>query len=503
VMLMELQSYLKNDFTNLSKTALFEYDSLAKLGEFIGREYADTVAEKFGVVAVTATPAAPVHPHSGELSEAIISTRALVLEEAKSTVLAGLPQGLKRFSGFASEQPQRSLAPAKSHKVAIIGMAGRFPKSTTLDDFWSNLKQAINTVEVIPSVRWNADDYYAPQVGRVIDKAASKWGGFIDALDDFDSGFFRMSKDEACKLDPQVKLALEMAWGSLEDAGYTPQTLSSHNVGVFMGTMSDDFTRVALDAAQAQQQYLGAGHVASEVANRLSFFLNLHGPSLAVQTACSSSAVALHLARSAILSGECDYALAGGVNVSLHPAKYLMLQDMRVLSPDGREATFDEHANGLVPSEGAGMVLLKNYAQALADGDTIYGVLSASATNHAGTGAGQFMPNLRVLADTATKAITESGVAAEDITYIECHGTGTELGDPIELKAMEAAITSLTSAKKYCALGTKANLGHMEAASGICSLIKVLLSMKHGIVAPCANLTQVNSVYATGALTLG
>lgn len=491
VMLMELQSHLKNDFAKLPKTALFEYDSLAKLGEFIGREYADTVAEKFGV----APAAAYVHARPSEPSEVATRARPPVLAEGKSAVSAGLPQGIKRFPGFASEQPQRNTAQAKSHKVAIIGMAGRFPKSTTLDDFWNNLTQATNTVEVIPSVRWNADDYYAPQVGRVIDKAASKWGGFIDALDDFDSGFFRMSKDEACKLDPQVKLALEMAWGSLEDAGYTPQALSNDSVGVFMGTMSDDFTRVALDAARAQQQYLGAGHVASEVANRLSFFLNLHGPSLAVQTACSSSAVALHLARTAILNGECDYALAGGVNVSLHPAKYLMLQDMRVLSPDGREATFDEHANGLVPSEGAGMVLLKNYEQALADGDTIYGVLSASATNHAGTGAGQFMPNLRVLADTATKAITESGVAVDDITYVECHGTGTELGDPIELKAMETAIASLTPAKNYCALGTKANLGHMEAASGICSLIKVLLSMKHGVVAPCANLTQVNSVY--------
>jgi polyketide synthase PksN len=499
VMLMELQNHLKKDFTKLPKTALFEYDSLAKLGEFIGREYADAVAEKFGVAPASVTAAASVYVHPSEPNEAITGARPPVLAEGKYTVSAGLPQGIKRFPGFASQQFQHNTAPAKSHKVAIIGMAGRFPKSTTLDDFWRNLTQATNTVEVIPAVRWNADDYYAPQVGRVIDKAASKWGGFIDALDDFDHGFFRMPKDEACKLDPQVKLALEMAWGSLEDAGYTPQAISSHSVGVFMGTMSDDFTRVALDAARAQQQYLGAGHVASEVANRVSFFLNLHGPSLAVQTACSSSAVALHLARTAILNGECDYALAGGVNASLHPAKYLMLQDMRVLSPDGREATFDEHANGLVPSEGAGMVLLKSYEQALADGDRIYGVLSASATNHAGTGAGQFMPNLRVLADTATKAITESGVAVDDITYIECHGTGTELGDPIELKAMETAIAGLTPAKNYCALGTKANLGHMEAASGICSLIKVLLSMKHGVVAPCANLTQVNSVYEPAA----
>lgn len=496
VMLMELQSYLKNDFTKLPKTALFEYDSLAKLGEFIGREYADTVAEKFGLAPVAVTPAAPVHAGFDHPNKEFGQAGRTVPPERNAAVSAGLPQGIKRFPAFANgQQSLRKNESAKPHKVAIIGMAGRFPKSTTLDEFWNNLTQAVNTVETIPSVRWNADDHYAPQVGRVIDKAASKWGGFIDALDDFDTEFFRMSKDEACKLDPQVKLALEMAWGALEDAGYTSQALNSHSVGVFMGTMSDDFTRVTLDAARAQLQYLGAGHVASEIANRLSFFLNLHGPSLAVQTACSSSAVALHLARTAILNGECEYALAGGVNVSLHPAKYLMLQDMRVLSPDGREATFDEHANGLVPSEGAGMVLLKNYEQALADGDTIYGVLSASSTNHAGTGAGQFMPNLRVLAETATKAITESGVAADDITYIECHGTGTELGDPIELKAMETAIASLTSAKNYCALGTKANLGHMEAASGVCSLIKVLLSMKHGVVAPCANLTQVNSVY--------
>lgn len=503
VMLMELQSSIKEDFPKLSKTVLFEQDTPGKLAAFLQLSYPDLVAARFGLETREQTNTQTIaQEKSAPVLQSAPISHSKIASQINSPVAASVSNSdaARIFGTRFSANPVSAVAsapalPARRKKVAVIGMAGRFPKSNNLTEFWSNIAGAVNTVEIIPAERWNAEDHYAPRVDRVIDRANSKWGGFIDNLDGFDHEFFRITKDDACRMDPQVKLALESAWGALEDSGYTPAGLGSRRVGVFVGTMSDDFSRVVHDAYREQQKYLGAGHVASDIANRLSFFLDLNGPSMSVQTACSSSAVALHLARNAIINGECDYALAGGVNISVHPGKYLMLQDMRVLSPDGREAAFDEAANGLVPSEGAGMVLLKDYDQALADGDTIYGVISASSTSHAGTGAGQFLPNLQVMAQTAIEAIAGSEIDANDITYIECHGTGTALGDPIEMKAMELAIKNFTQTHRYCALGTKANFGHMEAASGICSLIKVLLAMKQGFIAPCANLNEVNAVY--------
>ncbi|WP_039913727.1 SDR family NAD(P)-dependent oxidoreductase [Cellvibrio mixtus] len=503
VMLMELQSSIKEDFPKLSKTVLFEQDTPGKLATFLQSNYPDLVAAQFGLETIehANTPTHLQAQKSVPVSQSTPISSSKIAPHINSPVSApasNLTTTAPVFDTRFSSNPLSvvtSTLPVRRKKVAVIGMAGRFPKSSDLTEFWNNIAGAVNTVETIPAERWNAEDHYAPRVDRVIDRANSKWGGFIDDLDGFDPEFFRITKDDACRMDPQVKLALESAWGALEDSGYTPAGLGSRRVGVFVGTMSDDFSRVVHDAYREQQKYLGAGHVASDIANRLSFFLDVNGPSMSVQTACSSSAVALHLARNAIINGECDYALAGGVNISVHPGKYLMLQDMRVLSPDGREAAFDEAANGLVPSEGAGMVLLKDYDQALADGDSIYGVISASSTSHSGTGAGQFLPNLQVMAQTAIDAIAGSEIDANDITYIECHGTGTALGDPIEMKAMELAIKNFTQTNRYCALGTKANFGHMEAASGICSLIKVLLAMKQGVVAPCANLNEVNAVY--------
>jgi len=241
--------------------------------------------------------------------------------------------------------------------------------------------------------------------------------------------------------------------------------------------------------------YPGAGSVVSELANRISFLMDLHGPSFSVATTCASSLTSVHIARKAILGGECDMALAGGINLSLHPSKYMLLQDMKVLSSDGKEHTFDERASGLIPSEGSGIVVLKRLSAALADGDTVYGVLRGSSIGHAGTGAGQYLPNLAVMEETAARALKESRIDVNELTYIESHGAATELGDPIELKALSNALRRQTEAQQFCALGTKANLGHMEAASGICSLIKVLLSMQHGRLSPCVNLKNVNASF--------
>ena len=261
----------------------------------------------------------------------------------------------------------------------------------------------------IPEDRWQAT---GQRDGR---RGYCNMGGFLSDADRFDPAFFRMSQSEAAKTDPQLRVLLRTAWQAIEDAAYTPETLLPERVGVYVGAMNEDFTWIMSELYARTGEYQGPGSVVSELANRISFLMNFRGPSLTVSTACSSSLTAVHMARQSILGGECDMALAGGVNLSLHPSKYLMLQDMKVLSPDGQERTFDDAANGLVPSEGVGMVLLKRLSRALADGDQVYGVIRGSSISHSGTGAGQYLPNLKVIEETAVRSLRESGLRAEEL----------------------------------------------------------------------------------------
>ncbi|MFC5475609.1 SDR family NAD(P)-dependent oxidoreductase [Paraherbaspirillum soli] len=477
VMLMELRNGLSQDFSGLPKTALFEYDTPARLAQYLKQQHADALQACLGDAIppaadrTTAQPVANVPPLPA--SAVTVETRI------------ALPVSSKRRSTATGA------VPAMDDAVAIIGLAGQFPQAANLGEFWNNLQQAKDCLSPIPEERWPASSANRHDSRR----AYCNKGGFLSDVDRFDPAFFRMSPAEAAKTDPQLRVLLRAAWHAIEDAAYTPEMLSPERVGVYVGAMNEDFTWIMSELYAHSGEYLGPGSVVSELANRISFLMNFRGPSLTVSTACSSSLTALHLARQAILGGECDLALAGGVNLSLHPSKYLMLQDMKVLSPDGQERTFDESANGLVPSEGVGVVVLKRLSRALADGDQIYGVIRGSSISHAGTGAGQYLPNLKMLEETAARSLRESGLRADDLSYIESHGTGTELGDPIELKALANALRQSTAAERFCAIGTKANLGHMEAASGICSLIKVLLSMKHGRLSPCAKLNSVNSSF--------
>ena len=471
VMLMELHASLTHDLPGLPKTALFEYDSPARLAQYLLKDHAEALLPRLGAAPAPAAVAAPAAP---------VST-------PQATARPALPRGRKHPAA-------RPEAPATPDAVAIIGMAGEFPQAGDLAGFWDNLLTARDCLGPIPESRWPA----TPTTTRGATRRHR--GGFLQDVQRFDPTLFRMSQAEAERMDPQLRVLLRSAWRALEDAAYTAESLAAQRVGVYVGAMNEDYTWVVSELFHRLGAYFGPGSVVSEFANRISYLLNFRGPSLTIGTACASSLTALHLARRAILAGECDMALAGGVNLSLHPAKYLLLDDMKVLSPDGRERTFDEKANGLVPSEGAGVVVLKRLQQALADGDQIHGVLRGSSISHSGTGAGLFMPNLRVIEDTGAQAIRESGLRIEELGYIEAHGTGTALGDPIELQALARALRQFTDARQFCAVGTKANLGHMEAASGICSLIKVLLCMRHGTLAPCAGLETLNASFDPQAL---
>lgn len=493
VMLMEMQNSLKKDFDKLPKTVLFEYDSVTRLAEYLVANDADTLKQLFGSNVESNVPQAD-SAQVQSAPQAVASTQPKPMPAisalARTAIFSSPTSRTRSFVG--SVQPAGREV-RNDAGIAIIGLAGRFPKASNMDEFWENLQSGRNCIVTIPEDRWEADKWYSSEQRLRSNQACSKWGGFVDSVEQFDPDFFRMSQSEAERADPQLRLLLETAWQALEDSAYTPSSLADSTVGVYMGAMNDDFTWISSEIYTRTTEYIGPGMVASELANRLSFVFDFKGPSMTIQTACSSSFTAIHMARMAILGGECDMAIAGGVNLSLHHAKYLLLQEVKVLSPDGQERTFDDGANGLVPSEGAGVVVMKRLSKALEDGDHIYGVIKGSAISHSGVGAGQYLPSIKVMEKTALKSINQASISAEDMTYIECHGTGTELGDPIELKALANAVSKLTDKKTYCALGSKANLGHMEAASGVCSLIKVLLSMKHKRLSPCANVTNVNS----------
>lgn len=497
VLLLELHAALKADFDALPKTALFEFDSAERMARFLMTEYAPQAQRMFAdasdaapAAAPAATPAAPMP----SLSVTLPSTPSPSVSTPTHTLsrLRGAALPSRRGAG-----PVRAAAPAVDEGIAIVGIAGEFPDSPDVECYWRNVREGRDCTGRVPPERGFASalNRYRSRSGKAIADA----GGFIADVDLFDPALFRMSRAEADRLDPQLRVLLRTAWRAIEDAAYTPQTLAERRVGVFVGAMNEDFTWIASELQARSGAYLGPGAMSSELSNRLSYLMNLHGPSLTLSTACASSLTAVHLARRAILAGDCEAALVGGVNLSLHASKYHLLQDMKVLSPDGHERTFDDAANGLVPSEGAGVVLLKRLGRAIEDGDHIYGVLRGSRISHSGVGAGQFMPNIRVLEDTAAECIAEAGVAVEDLTYIESHGTGTELGDPIELKALANALRRSTAATGFCAIGSKANLGHMEAASGLGSLIKVLLSMRHGEIAPCAKLRRINGSFDADA----
>jgi polyketide synthase PksN len=490
VLLLELHAALKTDFEDLSKTALFEYDSAARLAQFLIAQHGSEVRRLLGAENESTAPA-PISTSTPAASGYTVPEQAL--PGPLSPVISAQPLRASRLPSKRAAPARVDAAPTAEEGIAIVGIAGEFPSAPDLERFWSNLREGRDCIRRIPGDRGFSThlNRRRSRSGKPIADA----GGFIEEVDRFDPSLFRMSQTDADKADPQLRVLLRNAWRAVEDAAYTPEGLARLRVGVFIGAMNEDFTWIASELQARSEDYLGPGSVSSELSNRISFLMNLHGPSLTLSTACSASLTAVHLARRAILAGDCDAALVGGVNLSLHQSKYQLLHDMKVLSPDGQERTFDDGANGLVPSEGAGVVVLKRLSRAQADGDRIYGVIRASRISHSGTGAGQFMPNIRVMADTAAQAIADAGIAIEDLGYIESHGTGTELGDPIELAALANALRRSTDATGLCAIGSKANIGHMEAASGLGSLIKVLLSMRHGEIAPCAKLRHVNSSF--------
>lgn len=386
--------------------------------------------------------------------------------------------------------------PPTTEPIAIVGMAARMPQSADLAEFWQQLDAGADLITEIPPARWSWQENYDPSI-RSENGTISKWGGFMPQVNRFEADFFGISPREAALMDPQQRLVLETAWQAVESAGHAMSELSGSKTGVFIGVSGCDFMAQSNDAIDP---YTLTGIARSVLANRISYLFNLHGASEPVDTACSSSLVAVHRAIAAIHSGECSMALAGGVNVMLDSFAHVASSKVGMLSPDGHCKPFDQSADGYVRSEGVGMVLLKPLSQAIADGNPIMAVIRGSAVNHGGRANSLTAPNPNAQADLLLSAYTQAQVDPRTVTYIETHGTGTALGDPIEVDGLRAAFQRLYEQWGYpvptepsCALGSvKANAGHLEAAAGIAGLIKTVLSLQHQRITPIPHLTQLN-----------
>ena len=378
--------------------------------------------------------------------------------------------------------------------VAVIGMVGRFPGAPDLDTFWRNIRDARETISVFAG---DELDPYGLPAGADGNPSYVKARGIIDGVDLFDPGFFGYSGRDAILMDPQQRLFLESCWEALEHAGYHPRSYKGL-IGVYGGATQSSY-----------QPYLYA-HVdllpspdplAIAIANelpflttRVSYKLDLKGPSCPVQTACSTSLVAVHLACQGLLNGECDMALAGGVSLRLPQRAGYWYQEESILSPDGHCRSFDHRANGTVFSNGLGVVTLKRLEDALADRDTIYGVIRGSAINNDGSRRASFTaPGVIGQSQVIAGALAAAGVEADTIGYLEAHGTATSLGDSIEIQALTRAFSRGTSRKQYCAIGSvKSNIGHLDAAAGVAGLIKTLLMLRHGQIPPAAMFEKPN-----------
>ncbi len=397
---------------------------------------------------------------------------------------------------------------AQREPIAIIGMSCRFPGGADSPTaFWKLLKKKTDAVSEVPVDRWPIDKYHSDEPD-LPGKMVSRSGGFIPHLYDFDASFFRVSPREAITLDPQQRLALELGWESLENAGIVLGTAKGdkatgdeRSVGVFLGISSiDHWQQVLAQSPEQIDAYLATGNSHSVAAGRLSFLLGVNGPSLAIDTACSSSLVALHLACQSLRQQECALALVGGVNRILTPAASINFSKARMLSVDGRCRTFDQAASGFGRAEGGGMVVLKRLSDAQAAGDRIQAVILGSATNHNGRTNGLTAPSKAAQIAVIQQALNASRLSPAAVDYIETHGTGTALGDPIEVSALGQVFADAERTEPIWLGALKTNIGHMEAAAGIAGLIKAVLAIEHKQVPANLHLEHPNPLIEWDAL---
>ncbi|MDJ0726378.1 MAG: beta-ketoacyl synthase N-terminal-like domain-containing protein, partial [Prochloraceae cyanobacterium] len=381
----------------------------------------------------------------------------------------------------------------ETEEIAIIGISCRFPGAENTQAFWELLRNGIDAISEMPLNESRSKMFERNNNSSFIQNPSSfiKRGGFLEGVDLFDPEFFGISPREAEQIDPQQRLLLEVSWEALENASIPAQHLAGTNTGVFIGISNYDYARIQNLANT--NVYSGTGNAFSIAANRLSYILDLRGPSIAIDTACSSSLVAVHQACQSLRQNECNLALAGGVNLILSPDVTETFSLTGMLAADDRCKTFDAAADGYVRGEGCGIIVLKRLEDAVRNKDNILAVIKGSAINQDGRSNGLTAPNGLCQQKVINQALSNAGVKADQISYIEAHGTGTSLGDPIELNALKKILLSDRSLQETCWVGSvKTNIGHLEAAAGIAGLIKVVLALKHGEIPPHLNFNKLN-----------
>lgn len=376
--------------------------------------------------------------------------------------------------------------------IAIIGLGCRFPKAPNIGAFWRMMLDGVDAISEVPPDRWDVEMFYDPRPATPC-RIVTRNGGFVDHIDSFDPYFFGISPREAVRMDPQQRLLLEVTWEAMEYAGIPRERFVGSHTGVFMGVCTDDYITLERGDLKNIDIYLGTGGARGSTAGRLAFIYGLSGPTAAIDTACSSSLVAVHQACNALQQGDCDMALAGGVNVVLHPGTAIAFSQAGMLSPDGHCKAFDASADGFVRSEGAGVVLLKPLVAALRDGDSVYSVIRATASNNDGCSSPFMTPSRTGQAALLRHAYERAGVAPSSVQYVEAHGTGTAVGDPVEMGAITDVLAEGRTSEQRCLIGSsKTNIGHTEAAAGIAGLIKTTLSLSQRTIPPNLHFTTPN-----------
>ena len=465
IMIINIIRQLEQDFGPLPKTLFYEYKTVSELALYLLQNHQQKT---------TTTLADSFPPNKQSVNQQSEKLEHNNVFEDKGATTAS-------FQELVTEQGD----------IAIIGLAGRYPMASTLEQFWENLAVGKDCVTEIPPSRWGIEGFYSNDK-REAGKSYSKWGGFIDGIDQFDPLFFNISPREAVLMDPQERIFLETSAQVLEDAGYTRYSLQADAVGVFVGVMWGHYQLYGAEPGRAEKGELPGSSYAS-VANRVSYTFDFNGPSVALDTMCSSSLSAIHLACQSIHTGESDVALAGGVNICSHRNKYLQLSQGKFVSSDGKCRAFGEGGEGYVPGEGCGAVLLKPLARAITDGDHIYGVIKGTAINHGGRSNGYSVPSPNGQTQVIKRALDRAGVNPDQLSYVEAHGTGTALGDPIEIAALSKAVGDTVDKENSIAIGSvKSNIGHLESAAGIAGLSKILMQLKHSALVPSLHANRIN-----------
>lgn len=475
ILIHKINRVLVKDFSDISITLFFDHSNINQVVQHILDNY--SVSELSNILKIDSNSILPDDKNVIQRDNECLEKRALDCGESV------------QCSDTANLENERD--------IAIIGMSGRFPGANNLDEYWKNLISGKNCISVIPKERWNWEKYYDENSENSYNgKMYSKWGGFIEDIDQFDPYLFNITPADACKMDPQERMLLEVVYEALEYAGYSKTRIKKDidgDVGVFVGSTINGYRLLVEDEYQ-KDNYVQHNAMGWSLSNRVSYVFELSGPSYTIDSACSSSLNAIVDACNHLRLGNCKMAIVGGANLHIHPSEYILRSQLRMLSPEGKCYSFGENANGYVPGEGVGAVILKPLNEAEKDGDIILGVIKGVATNHVGHPSGYTVPSKNAQSQVIKKALKDAKLSPKEVSLIEAHGTGTKLGDPIEIGGLVSAFgENANSIDKWCAISSvKSNIGHLEGASGIAAIIKVILQLQNRTKVPSINCDELN-----------